>query len=32
LGAKISVWKASEVQAYIDDHCMASNDNEVRHG
>ncbi|GHU24033.1 hypothetical protein FACS189472_17040 [Alphaproteobacteria bacterium] len=32
LGAKISVWKASDVQAYIDDHCRASNGNEVRHG
>ncbi|GHT98496.1 hypothetical protein FACS1894126_4050 [Alphaproteobacteria bacterium] len=32
LGPKISVWKVSDVQAYIDNYCRASNGNEVRHG
>ncbi|MDR2724127.1 MAG: AlpA family phage regulatory protein [Holosporaceae bacterium] len=32
LGSKISVWKASEVQAYIDNHCKAFDGNEVRNG
>jgi predicted DNA-binding transcriptional regulator AlpA len=32
LGSKISVWKESDVRAYIDDHCRASNDNEVHQG
>ena len=32
LGPKISVWKASDVQAYIESHCNnISNDNEVCH-
>ena len=33
LGPKISVWKASDVQIYINNHCNGiSNDNEVCHG
>ena len=32
LGPKISVWNASDVQAYIENHCNnISNDNEVCH-
>ena len=32
LGPKISVWKASDVQAYINNHCNLSNDDGVCHG
>lgn len=33
LGPKISVWRASDVQAYINNHCNdQSNDNGVCHG
>jgi predicted DNA-binding transcriptional regulator AlpA len=32
LGPKTAVWKASDVQAYIDNHCNVCNDNEVHNG